>query len=188
MAKFNVYGIDNCPEGSRDDMQSVQDNYGFLPNIYGVFAESPSVIKAYLALTNLLNAGSFSPAEQQLMLLTVSAVNGCEYCVAAHTMVGKMAQLEDTVIEAIRTGIPIPDHRMAALHHFTKLVVEKRGWLDDSEIDAFMAAGFTKAQVFEVALANSIKTLSNYINHMADTPLDEAMQAFAWDAPESRVA
>jgi len=188
MAKFNVYNIDNCPEESRDDMQSVQEKYGFLPNIYGVFAESPAVIKAYLALTNLLNAGSFSPAEQQLMLLTVSAINGCEYCVAAHTMVGKMAHLDDTVIEAVRTGVPIPEPRMAALHHFTKQLVEKRGWVESEEIDAFLAAGFNKAQVFEVALANSIKTLSNYINHMADTPLDEAMQTFAWDAPESRVA
>ncbi len=188
MAKFDVYNIDNCPEGAREDMQSVQENYGFLPNIYGVFAESPAVIKAYLALTNLLNAGAFSPAEQQLMLLTVSALNGCEYCVAAHTMVGKMARLDDTVIEAVRTGIPIPDARLAALHHFTRQLVEKRGLLDTKEIDAFLAAGFTKAHVFEVALANSIKTLSNYINHMADTPLDEAMEAFAWDAPESRVA
>jgi len=188
MAKFDVYSIENCPDGSRDDMQSVQDKYGFLPNIYGVFAESPAVIKAYLALTNLLDSGSFTPAEQQLMLLTVSSINGCEYCVAAHTMVGQMLKLDDAVIEAVRSGQPIADARMAALHHFTTQIVEKRGWLDEGEVDTFLAAGFTKAQVFEVALANSIKSLSNYINHMADTPLDDEMSAFAWDAAESRVA
>jgi len=188
MATFDVYNPNNGPEGSREDMLAVQEKYGFMPNIYGVFAESPAVIKAYLALTNLLNSGSFSPAEQQLMLLTVSALNGCEYCVAAHTMVGKMSHLDDAIIEAVRNGLPIPDARMAALHHFTRQLVEKRGWLDESEVDNFIAAGFSKAQVFEVALANSIKTLSNYINHMADTPLDEAMEPFAWKKDQAKVA
>ena len=188
MSFFNLHTAETAPAGSRKELQSVQEKYGFVPNIYGIFAESPSVIKAYMALTDLLNEGSFSLAEQQLMLLTNSTINGCEYCVAAHTMVGKMAHLDDIVIEAVRTGVPIPDKKMAALHNFTKQIVEKRGWIEKQEIDTFLEAGFSKAQVLEVVLATSIKTLSNYINHMADTPLDEAMQPFAWRAPKSKVA
>jgi len=188
MSAFDLHTAKTAPEGVREELAAVEAKFGFIPNIYGIFAESPPVAKAYLALTNLLATTSFSPAEQQLMLLTVSAVNGCEYCVAAHTMAGKMFKLDDTVIEAIRTGLPIPDARLATLHHFTKQLVEKRGWIDNHEIDKFLKAGFTRAQVLEVTLAISIKTMSNYINHMAETPLDEQFAPVAWQAPKAEVA
>ena len=182
MSIFELHTPESAPEDSRETMVAVENTYGFLPNIYGVFAESPSVIKAYTSITQLLSRSSFSAAEQQLMLLTASAVNGCEYCVAAHTMAGKMCELDNTMIEAVRSGIPIPDPKLAKLDAFTKSVVENRGWVSADEIDSFIAAGFTKAQVLEVVLAVSLKTLSNYVNHFADTPLDDALEPTAWKA------
>lgn len=180
MATFELHTIDTAPEGSRADMNAVQAKFGFLPNIYGVFAESPSVIKAYIAMTDLLDKSAFTPAEAQLTLLTISAENGCDYCVAAHTMVGKMVALDDQVIEAVRTGLPIPDKRLGRLHHFTKTMVANRGHVSAEEVDAFIADGFTKAQALDVALATALKTMSNYINHFADTPLDEAFEPARW--------
>lgn len=188
MTTFDLHTSETAPEGSLDAMAGVENAFGFLPNIYGVFAESPSVIKAYTSITQLLNRSSFSPAELQLMLLTTSAVNGCEYCVAAHTMGGKKARLDNTVIEAIRGNIPIPDPRLAKLHKFTKSVVENRGWVSPEEVDEFIQAGFTKAQVLEVVLAVSLKTISNYVNHFAETPLDEALEPLAWKAPHVHAA
>lgn len=188
MSIFDLHTPETAPEGSRETMKAVSESMGFLPNLYGVFAESPSVIKAYTAITQLLNRSSFNIEEQQLMLLTISAANGCEYCVAAHTMVGKMVQLDDTIIEAIRTGVPIPDAKLARLNAFTKSVVENRGWVSAEEIDAFIDAGFTKAQVLEVVLAVSLKTLSNYVNHFSETPLDDVLEPLAWHAPNPRAA
>lgn len=183
MTTFDLHTANSAPEDSRATLASVEDKVGFVPNIYGIFAESPSVLKAYTAITQLLNRGAFSPAEQQLMLLTASTVNGCEYCVAAHTMVGKSAHLDDAVIEAVRNGEPIDNPRMATLHSFTKSVVDNRGWVAPEEDDDFIAAGFTKAQVLEVVLAIALKTISNYTNHFAETPLDDAFAPVAWQAP-----
>ncbi|MBT7942505.1 MAG: carboxymuconolactone decarboxylase family protein [Alphaproteobacteria bacterium] len=188
MTTFELHSAATAPEGSRDIMESVEARVGFLPNIYGVFAESPSVIKAYTSITQLLNRGAFSPAEQQLMLLTASTVNGCEYCVAAHSKAGRTVHLEETVIDAVRNGTPISDPRMAALYGFTKSVVENRGWVAPDEVDDFIAAGFVKAQVLEVVLAIALKTISNYVNHFADAPLDDAFEPDAWQAPSARVA
>ena len=161
-------------------MEAVEAGFGFLPNIYGVFAESPPVLDAYIALTDLLAKTAFTPGEAQLILLTISATNGCGYCVAAHTTVGKMVKLDTLVIEAVRNGLPIPDKRLAILHQFTRKMVDKRGMVAATDVDAFINAGFTKAQVLEVAMATALKTMSNYINHFADTPLDAAFEPARW--------
>ncbi|HER25564.1 MAG TPA: carboxymuconolactone decarboxylase family protein [Rhodospirillales bacterium] len=188
MPIFNVHTLESAPEQSREVMGKVETQFGFLPNIYAVLSESPAVIKAYTSLSNLLGNTTFSRPEQQLMLLTISAANGCEYCVAAHTVVGKRAKLDPAVIEAVRYGHSIEDARLKALHRFTLLIVESRGNVSGAEIDTFMAAGFSKEQVLEVVLAASLKTLSNYINHFAETPLDDAFLEEAWEAPLANIA
>jgi uncharacterized peroxidase-related enzyme len=188
MSLFNLRTVEPAPEGFSEDITAVQKRIGFLPNIYGVLAESPAVIKAYNTLGNLLTTTSFSPAEQQLMLLTISAVNGCEYCVAAHTIGGMKAKLGDDVINAVRDGSAIADTKLAALSGFTRGVVEKRGNMSEPEIEAFLAAGYSKEQTLKVVMATALKTISNYINHFADTPLDAAFANAAWHAPESKVA
>ncbi len=188
MATFDLYTSETAPAGSREELASIEERVGFLPNIYGIFAESPSVLKAYTAITQLLNRGAFSPAEQQLMLLTASTVNGCEYCVAAHSIACRSTQLDEAVIKAVRNGTPIEDERLASLHAFTKSVVENRGWVSPEELDDFIDAGFTKAQVLEVVLAIALKTISNYTNHFAKAPLDDAFAPEAWQAPDNQAA
>ncbi len=188
MSIFELHTRETAPEGAREDLAAVEEKYGFVPNIYGIFAESPAVTKAYISLTDLLASTSFSPAEQQLMLLTISATNGCSYCVAAHTMVGKKAQLGDDIIEAVRNDTPIADPKMAALHAFTRSFIEKRGWVSVEEIDTFIAAGYDKQQTLEVGLATALKTMSNYINHIAETPLDEVFAPAAWNNSETHAA
>jgi alkylhydroperoxidase family enzyme len=99
-----------------------------------------------------------------------------------------MQKVPTDVVEAIREDRPISDSRLEALRVFTTTVVEKQGWLADEDVAAFLAAGFTKAQILEVILGVSFKTLSNYTNHIADTPLDPAFQAAAWAPVEKRRA
>ncbi len=181
MSTYVPHTAESAPEASRAGLDKATQKFGRLPNLIAVMAESPAALDGYLALHEIFGRTSFTPAEQQLLLLTVSTVSGCAYCVAAHTMGGgKMAGLSDAVLDAIRDGKPIPDVRLAALSGFAAAMVEKRGWISDAEIAAFLDAGFTKAHVFEVVLAVSMKTLSNYIDHIADTPLDAAMEAHRW--------
>lgn len=180
MSRYAPHTADSAPEASRAGLDTAARKFGRLPNLIAVMAESPATLDGYLALHEIFERSAFSPGERQVLLLTISTVNGCGYCVAAHTMGGRMAGVSDAVLDAIRDGKPIPDVRLASLSGFAAAMVEKRGWVSDAQIAAFLDAGFTRAHVFDVVLAVSLKTLSNYINHIADTPLDGAMEAHRW--------
>ncbi len=133
----------------------------------------------------IFDESSFSATERQLIILAVSRYNECNYCIAAHTVVAGMQKVPTDVIEAIREDRPIRDSRLEALRTFATSVVEKRGWVTDEQVSAFLAAGFSRAQILEVIVGISFKTLSNYTNHIADTPLDEAFEAGAWPLVEN---
>ncbi|MEM9555359.1 MAG: carboxymuconolactone decarboxylase family protein [Acidobacteriota bacterium] len=185
MLDLTVQSAETAPEAARETLDSVGAAYGFVPNLFGILANAPAAVEGYAALSKIFGKSSFSPAEQQTVLLTASRVNGCTYCMAAHTGVAKMSKVPDAVIDALRDGGPITsDAKLEALRVFTLAVVEKRGWLDQADVDAFLAAGFAREQVLDVVLGVTLKTLSNYTNHVTDTPLDERFQGFAWSKQE----
>lgn len=181
MSKFTIHTQETAPEAAKESLGKVAERFGgMLPNLYGLMANAPAALRGYMAVSGEFMKSSFSPAEQQLLMLSVSTENGCDYCVAAHTMGAKRAKLGDDVIAALRDGKPIADARLQALHSFCQTVVQKRGWLDESDVDAFLDAGFTQENVFEVVLAVGMKTISNYINHIGHTPLDKAFEPVKW--------
>lgn len=183
--KLNVHSTESAPAEARAELRAVREQYGFLPNLMGVMANAPPLLKAYLALNELFQQTTLSPTEQQVVLLTISEANRCEYCVAAHTVTARMHKVPHGVIESIRSGQPIADDRLDALRSLTAEIVEIRGWPNQSTIDDFLSAGFTASQMLEVVLAVGMKTLSNYTNHLAQTPLDSQFSAAAWKAKES---
>lgn len=180
MTGFTIHNRDTAPEATHDIMDAYADRLGFVPNLVGILANSPAVLKSYATGYQMLSETAFSPAEQQLLLLTVSRANGCRYCVAAHSLAGKMAGLDEETVHAVRDGRPVLDPKLAAISEFATKVVDKRGHVSPMDIETFLTAGHTRAQVMEVLLAVSVKTISNYMNHIAQTPLDEAMSAMAW--------
>lgn len=190
MTQFRQYTTDNAPERSRPILQQVRDAFGFVPNLMATLAESPQALEAYLTLDRLLSESTLSPQEQQVVLLVVSFENQCEYCMAAHTVVGSMKKVPSDVVAAIRNGQDVPDERFATLTRFTREVVRRRGRISELELADFLAAGFSKRNVIEVLMAVAQKTLSNYVNHVAATPLDNAFAAAAWEplARPARVA
>lgn len=188
MGIFEVHTTDTAQGAAVDELRSIEKANGFIPNLYGVFAESPAVLKAYVTLGKIFDESSFSPAERQIIILAVSRYNECRYCIAAHTVVAGMQNVPATAVEAIRRDQPIPDSRLEALRQFATTVVEKRGWVSEAEVTAFLDAGFTKAQILEVVLGVSLKTLSNYANHIADTPLDDAFSPKAWTPGAEKLA
>lgn len=108
------------------------------------------------------------------MIPAASQADGCDYCKPAHPMSAEKATLRVGEIEALREGRELTDESLEALRRFTVQVVETRGRPQPEEVDAFLAAGCTQAQILEVIVGVALKTLSNYTNHIADTPLDEA--------------
>lgn len=180
MSSFNVHTWETAPAKSQEFLADAEKSFGFIPNLFGVFAESPAVLKSYLQLGRLFDETTFSATERQVVILAIGRYNECHYCVAAHSVIAGMEKVPADVIEAIRTDQPITNARLEALRTFVTDVVMKRGWVTEAQVAAFLDAGFTQAQVLEVILGISFKTLSNYVNHIASTPLDPAFASQAW--------
>jgi len=185
MSSFKIYNEKNAPEKSKALLEGAKKAFGFIPNLLGTFAESPSALEAYLSGTELLKKTSLSPPEQQIILLSVSFENDCEYCMAVHTVLGEMQKLPADVIEAIRNGEVINDPKLEALRQFTQSIVTNRGRISDEEVNAFLSAGYSQANILDVLLGVSLKTLSNYTNHINKTPLDQAFESKKWTSPKS---
>ncbi len=187
MAKFTLHTPETAPEGARDFISGVDKKMGFVPSLYAVFAENPAVLHAYTQLSDQLGKTGLSPLEQQVVTITASVENECHFCVAAHTTISEAAGLDLTVIDAVRDDRPIADAKLEALRVFTKKIVIDRGFVSDTDVDTFLAAGYDRSVVLAVILGVAMKVITNYTNHVAETPVNEAFQKHAWQPKEKRV-
>ncbi len=184
MSQFNIYSIQKAPLAAQPLLEGAQQKFGFVPNLLGGFAESPTVLQAYLDIGALFDRTSLTPVEQQVVLLAASVENHCIYCVAVHSMLAKhKAKADAAIVNALREQQPLPDKKLDALATFTRAVVKQRGRGVGKALDNFIGAGYSRAQVLEVVLGVTMKTLSNYANHIIHAPLDSQFQTEAWDAP-----
>lgn len=188
MADFTIHSPDSAPEASRPILEQTQKNYGFVPNLMGVLAEAPAAARAYATISGIFDDTNLSPTERQVVLLTTSRYNGCEYCMAAHTTISQMQGIESSVIDAIRNDKPIDDQKLEALRQFTHRVVDQRGELDSHDIAALIGAGYSRQTVLEVIVGVAMKTISNYANHVADTELDGVFAAQRWSGGGEQAA
>ncbi|GHD00126.1 carboxymuconolactone decarboxylase family protein [Novosphingobium pokkalii] len=183
MTEFTAYTIETAPEAARPIFEGVKGAFGFVPNLQSYMAESPELLAGYTALWDLFSKTTLTVHEQQVVYLTANFENECHYCMAGHTTLAKMQKMGDDVIAALRAGTELPDARLEALHRFTTLVVRDRGFVADADVDAFIAAGFTRRNVLEVILGAATKLMSNYTNHIVHTPLDAFMKGNEWTKP-----
>ncbi|MBI1367135.1 MAG: carboxymuconolactone decarboxylase family protein [Planctomycetes bacterium] len=183
---LNVLHTDNALQGAGELLGKAQKEYGFVPNLLGVMAHAPKLLEGYMTLSRLFDQSSLDATERQVVLLAVSAVNRCHYCVPAYTVIAKMQGVESNVIEAIRDDRPIDDPKLQALRQFAAEMATTRGWPSDEAKQTFHEVGYTEAQALEVVLGVGLKTLSNYTNHLADTPLDDAFADAAWSPGAAR--
>lgn len=174
--------IDIAPEDpatatgpAKDLMETAQTKLGFLPNMYRYMAAFPPILEGYMASYDAFRQQSgFTPAEQETVLLTISRINGCGYCMAAHSMIAaKKSGVPADSLAALRDGRRLPDEKLQAVAALTAAMVETRGTPDRAAIDAFRKAGYGEQQVLGIVLAIACKTFSNYVNHLAGTPVDE---------------
>lgn len=167
---------------ARDVLERARKQVGFIPNMYSVMANVPALLETYLFGYNQFRTESgFSAAEQEVVLLTISRENGCEYCVAAHSFMADMKSgVPAETTDAIRNGTPISCARMSALNAFTVQLLNTRGRPSAPDVTAFVAAGYTEQHVLDILLAMSVKTISNYANHLFNTPLDAVFKSREW--------
>lgn len=185
MSNFTIHTTETAPEAAKPFLEGAAKAYGFVPNLLGALAEAPAALEGYMTLSGIFDKSSFSNTEKQVAILAVSRENECDYCMAAHSTIATMQGIDAGVIEALRDGEPIADARLEALRRFTEIVSAQRGWVDDADIQAFLDAGFNRQNILEVVLVVSLKTLSNYTNHVARPPVDEAFQPRAWQAKDA---
>jgi uncharacterized peroxidase-related enzyme len=180
MTTFTTYTIESAPEKSKTFLQGAKEAFGFVPNLLGTMAEAPSLLEGYMALAAIFDKSSFSETERQIVLMTNNRLNGCTYCMSAHTALSKMGGVADDVIESLRSGTSIAEPKLEALRQFTIVINKTRGWPEQSDLGAFIKAGYTQQNVLEVILGTSLKVMSNYANHIAETELDDEFKAVAW--------
>ena len=183
MANFQIHTAQSAPEAA-ELIQGAMNAFGFLPNLLGTMAEAPSLLEGYMTLAGIFDQTSLSPTERQIVLMVNNRLNGCTYCMSAHTGISKSQGVPDDVIESLRTGTPIADVKLEALRVFAVRINESRGWPGQSDIDALLSAGYTNRTILEVILGTALKVMSNYTNHIASTPLDDAFAAVEWTPDE----
>jgi len=188
MTDFTTHTLETAPAESREVLSGAKEAYGFIPNLLGNLANSPAALKAYTTLSGIFGESSFSPTERQVVMMAANRFHECTYCVAAHSVLAEMQKVPAEVIEALRNDTPIADQKLEALRTFTTRVIEKRGWVSETDSSDFHAAGYDQQQVLEVVLGVAFKTISNYTNHITKTPLDEVFAAREWHAPSRDVA
>jgi alkylhydroperoxidase family enzyme len=180
MNDFMLHDLDSAPDASRPLLQCSLEAYGMIPNLHAVMAESPGLLEGYKNLHELFTQTSLNAEEQTVVWQTINVEHGCHYCVPAHTGIAKSMKVSDAIIDALRDERELPDPKLEALRQFTLRVVRQRGQIANADLQAFLDAGFDRRQVCEVVLGVAQKTMSNYLNAIADTPVDEPFKRFEW--------
>lgn len=177
MTTFTFYTPENSQGKAKELLTQAHQGYGFIPNLYAYMAEAPVTIEAYNQLNTLLGETAFTPAQQQVALLAASVENECDFCTVAHRAIGRASKANQQTLDALAGNDLIEDASDRALVDFVRTVVRLRGHASEVELQAFYDAGFTKRHVLEVVLIVSIKTLTNYINHITQPEPNAELQA-----------
>ena len=182
MTNFPVHTTNSAPERSRPAPRQLQSAFGMIPNIAGAMATSPVLIDSLIGLFGNVHGGSFADAQVQTVLLTDAVTNACPWAVAFHTALALKEGIDPADVQAIREGRLPRDSKLAALSALARAMIEKRGRLDDRDLDRFVAAGFGKDHALEVIAAVAASTITNYTGSITKPPLEAPYQAHAWTA------
>ena len=179
--KLNLENV-SISEKSNSILDTTQKSLGFVPNMYKGMAANTSTLDSYFyAYDSFRKNSGFTSVEQEVVFLSVSYFNNCEYCVAAHSFVGDMmTKVPKDVTDAIRDGREIADAKLNALSNFTKTMTEKRGWASQKDLDTFFSAGYSETHVLGVITGIAVKTISNYSNHLTQPEVDKAFEMRKW--------
>ena len=180
MSNFPLHDQDSAPADSKPLLEKSMEGFGMIPNLHAVMAEAPGLLEAYQRLHQLFTETSFNADEQTVVWQSINVEHRCHYCVPAHTGIAKQMKVDDEITDALRNETALPTAKLEALRDFTLSVVRERGNVGDKAVQSFLDAGYTQRQVLEVVLGVAQKTISNHVNHLAETPVDKPFQKFEW--------
>lgn len=175
---FEMYTKDNAPEASKPLLEDSLKVFGFVPNLHGVMAEVPGMLSTYKDLHNAFQATSFDAEELTVVWQTINVEHECHYCVPAHTGIAHMMKVDEKIINALINRTELPTKKLQVLHETTLLLVRNRGHLSEAEKNTFFDAGYEKRNLLEIVLGLTQKVMSNYVNHLAETPVDEPFKPY----------
>ncbi len=177
---LNSVTLETANPEQKEILEAALKQIGFIPNMYANMVNAPGVLTTYLhGYAAFRQTSGFTPTEQEVVFLAISQQNGCSYCTAAHSMLAdKMSHVPAPVLEAIRAHQPIPDTELQALYTYAQELMKTDGKPSQATGDAFLAAGYTESDALQIVLAAAVKTLSNYTNHLCQTPVDDKFAAY----------
>ncbi len=181
MTTLKIHTIETAPEKSKEILAQAEKSFGMIPNIHGILAGSPQLLTAYQTLNKLFTNTSFDAEELTVVWQSINVEHACHYCVPAHTGIAKMMKVDDTIVDALRNETPLENPKLEALRIMSLAIVRTRGNISQEDLKDFYAAGYKEQQVLEIILGVSQKVISNYTNHIANTPVDAAFKDFAWE-------
>jgi alkylhydroperoxidase family enzyme len=180
MTTLKVHTIESAPEASKSQLEASVKSFGMLPGLHAVLASSPGTLEAYKTLHDIFENSSFNAEELTVVWQTINVEHGCHYCVPAHTGIAHMMKVEASLTEALRNQEAMPNEKLQVLQDMTLKLVRNRGHVSQEDLNTFYAVGYGEQQILEIILGLAQKTISNYTNHIANTPVDAAFQDFAW--------
>lgn len=170
MTTINVPTRDEVSPANEAIFDKLKSSLGMVPNLYATLAHSEHALGSYLAFQNAKS--SITGKAREIVNLVVSQVNDCEYCLAAHTVIGKMNGLTDEQMLEIRSGTASFDAKFDALARLVKNIAVNRGHADQALVEAFFAAGWTQANLVDTIVVIGDKTVTNYLHGTTRVPVD----------------
>lgn len=169
---------ENASKEVKESYERSEQAFGFVPNLHKVFGVSSTILEAYKYLHTQFQETSFDNTELTVVWQTINAYHQCHYCLPAHTAIANMMKIDAQIIEDLGNAKPLADAKLRALQETTYALVDQRGKLNEAQEAAFRAAGYGDQQIMEIVLGIAQKTMSNYANHLANTPVDEHFAPF----------
>jgi len=171
MARIEPVNAQTADTQTAELLGSVRKKLGLVPNLVATMAHSPAVAKAYLGFSQALSGGILPARLREQIALVVAETNGCDYCLAAHTALGKGAGLSEGEACDARRAVARDASERAALE-FARATVRERGVVSDADVERIRQAGYTDGEVGEIVANVALNLFTNYFNHVAGTEVD----------------
>ncbi|WP_085900861.1 carboxymuconolactone decarboxylase family protein [Kiloniella majae] len=183
---FSLLDEETAPAKSVPFLAQAKAAFGLIPNVEKVMSQAPSLLASYMTAWGEFNESSLSEVERQIVYQTVNFENNCQYCMPWHTILSEMAKMDVEDVEALRLGGALSNRKHEALRLFTQDLVRTNGSIAPHALKSFLESGYTERQALEVILGISVKTMSNFTNAIAQTPLDKEASHKEWIKPSLR--
>ena len=171
MSRLPIIDPEKSTGKAHELLTAVQKKLGLVPNMTRVMVNSPAVLEAYIAFSGALDGGSLNAKIRERIALGTAEANQCNYCLSAHSTIGKLVGLSDAEVLESRRG-QAADVKLAAALQLSRALVEKRGAVSEADVDAARKGGLTDGEIAEVVALTALNIFTNYFNTAFQVDVD----------------